>query len=159
MAFSDWCSLRNKQHMCPSQLLRSVEFIYCVPAPSFPVIILPSASVLSFSFLFWATPTAYGSSQAKGHIRAVAADLHHSHSSGQIWATSVIYTTAHSNARYLTHWARPGIKPISSWLLVRFLIAEPWCELQPLLFFPLKSYLLFLTLDPRCHLFFLFFFF
>ena len=25
------------------------------------------------------------------------------------------------NARYLTHWARPGIKPASSWILVRFL--------------------------------------
>ena len=34
---------------------------------------------LSF-FLFRAAPTAYGSSQAKGPIRAVAAGLHHSHS-------------------------------------------------------------------------------
>ena len=38
----------------------------------------------------------------------------------EIQASSVIYTTVHSNARSLTHWARPGIKPESSWILVRF---------------------------------------
>ena len=27
------------------------------------------------------------------------------------------HTTAHSNAGFLTHWARPGIKPTSSWRL------------------------------------------
>ena len=34
--------------------------------------------------------------------------------------TSATYTTAHSRARPLTHWARPKIKPASSWILVRF---------------------------------------
>ena len=38
----------------------------------------------------------------------------------QIWATSVTYTTVHGNAGSLTHWARPGIKRVSSWILVRF---------------------------------------
>ena len=38
----------------------------------------------------------------------------------QIWAESVNYTTAHGNIRSLTHWARPGIEPASSWVLVRF---------------------------------------
>ena len=38
----------------------------------------------------------------------------------QIWATSVTYTTAHWNARSLTHWAGRRIKPATSWLLVRF---------------------------------------
>ena len=28
----------------------------------------------------------------------------------------------------LTHWARPGIKPMSLWILVRFITAEPWWE-------------------------------
>ena len=37
-----------------------------------------------------------------------------------IWATSVTYTPAQGNARSLTHWARPGIKPITSWFLVGF---------------------------------------
>ena len=35
------------------------------------------------------------------------------------------YTTAHSNARSLTLWARPGIEPASSWIVVRFVSAEP----------------------------------
>ena len=33
-----------------------------------------------FLFLFLAAPVAYGSSQARGQIRAAAAGLHHSHS-------------------------------------------------------------------------------
>jgi len=37
-----------------------------------------------------------------------------------IQATSVTYTTAHGNAGSLTHRARPGIKPATSWFLVRF---------------------------------------
>ena len=37
----------------------------------------------------------------------------------------LIYTTAHSNARSLTHWVRPGIEPTSSWTLVGFIAAEP----------------------------------
>ena len=41
-----------------------------------------------------------------------------------IWAASATYTTAHSNARSLTHWARLGIKPESSWMLVGF--ANSW---------------------------------
>ena len=32
-------------------------------------------------------------------------------------ATSVTYTTAHGNGGSLTHWARLGIKPASSWIL------------------------------------------
>ena len=38
----------------------------------------------------------------------------------RIRATSVTYTTAHGNARSLTHGARPGIEPTASWLLVGF---------------------------------------
>ena len=50
---------------------------------------------------FRVSPTAYGGSQARGLIRVIAADLHHSHS--QIQATSATYTTAHGNAGSLTH--------------------------------------------------------
>ena len=57
-----------------------------------------------FFFFFWsvpfrAAPTAYGDSQARDQIGAVAAGLHHGHSN----ATSVTDTTTHSNARFLTH--------------------------------------------------------
>ena len=37
----------------------------------------------------------------------------------QIGALSRTYTTAHGNARSLTHRVRPGIEPASSWILVR----------------------------------------
>ena len=39
----------------------------------------------------------------------------------RIWATSVTYTTAHHNARSPTHWAKPGIEPTSSLILVGFI--------------------------------------
>ena len=56
-----------------------------------------------FFLLFRATPSVYGNSQARGRIRAAATSLRHSH----------------SNTRFLIHWLRPGIKPTSSWILVR----------------------------------------
>ena len=40
-------------------------------------------------------------------------------------SASVTHTTAYSNAGSLTHWARSGIKPASSRILVGFLTAEP----------------------------------
>ena len=46
------------------------------------------------------TPVAYGDSQARGPIGAIAASVHHSH----------------SNTGSLTYWARPGIKSMSSWM-------------------------------------------
>ena len=33
----------------------------------------------------------------------------------------LVYTTAHGNTRSLTRWARPGIEPASSWILVGFI--------------------------------------
>jgi len=47
----------------------------------------------------------------------------------QNWATSVTYTTAHGNAGSLTHWARPGIEPATSWFPVGFISSAPWREL------------------------------
>ena len=52
----------------------------------------------------------------------------------QIWAVSVSYTTAHVNAGSLTYWERPGIKPVSSWMLSRFVSAESWWELLKYLY-------------------------
>ena len=59
-----------------------------------------------FFHLFRAAPVTYGGSQARGWIGAIA---------------TAAYTTAHSNAGSLTHWASPGIKPTSSRILVRFI--------------------------------------
>ena len=52
-----------------------------------------------------------------------------------IQAMSATYTAAHGNAGSLTHWARPGIEPASSLILVRFVSAEPWWELPFLLLY------------------------
>ena len=43
----------------------------------------------------------------------------------------MIYTTAHGNPGSLTHWVRPGIKPVASWFLVGFISAAPRWELLP----------------------------
>ena len=51
----------------------------------------------------------------------------------RIEAESVTYTTAHVNARSLTHWARLGIEPASSWILVGFISTEPQQELNVIL--------------------------
>ena len=73
-----------------------------------------------FSFVFLrASPAACGGSLAWGPFGAVAAGLRHSHRQQcQIRTPSATYTTAHGNVRSLTHWARPGIEPPSSWFLV-----------------------------------------
>ena len=60
---------------------------------------------------------AYGGSQARGWTGAGAAGRPQQCG---MWATSVPYTTAHGNARSSTHWAVPGIEPMSSWILVGF---------------------------------------
>ena len=39
------------------------------------------------------------------------------------------YTVVHGTTGSLTHWARPGIKPAFSWILVGLVTAEPWREL------------------------------
>ena len=64
---------------------------------------------IEFSFFFFgfclfrAAPVAYGGSQPRGGIGALAAGLHHSHSNAGSKPKSVTYTTAHGNAGLLTH--------------------------------------------------------
>ena len=58
----------------------------------------------------------------------------------RIRAVSAIYTTAHRNVGSSAHWVRPGIKPTTSWLLVRFISTAPLRELQ--------DYLSFETVQP-----------
>ena len=79
---------------------------------------LGSRSLLCFFFLR-AAPAAYGNSKARVQIRT----------------TSSTYTTVHGNAGSLTHWVRPGIKPLSSWILVGFITAEPQGELSSFVLF------------------------
>jgi len=84
---------------------------------------------MSFHFLFffffllflWAAPTAYGGSQARGRIgRSCSRQPTPQPQQHGIRTASATYTTAHGNARSLTHCARPGIEPATSWFLVGF---------------------------------------
>ena len=95
-----------------------------------------SKEVIYFFFcIFRATLMAYGSSQARGRTGTTAISLHNytTATATQIWAASATYTTAHSNAWSLTHWARSGIELSSLWLLVGFITTEPQHELHDLL--------------------------
>ena len=82
-----------------------------------------------FFFAFKAAPTAYGGSQARVRIGAIAASHSNVRSEPHLGPT----TTAYGNAGSLTHWVRPGIKTTSSLILVRFL--THWPAMGTLLFF------------------------
>ena len=57
----------------------------------------------------------------------------------QIPAVSVIYTKAYGNTGSLTHRARPGIEPESSWILVRFL--THWATMDtPLIYLKIANF-------------------
>ena len=79
------------------------------------------SNFIFYFLLFRATPAAYGSYHARGQIGATGSigwwptPQPQQH---KIQATSVTYTTAHSNAVSLAHWARPGKEPASPWILV-----------------------------------------
>ena len=61
-------------------------------------------------------------------VGTIAASLHHSHSNSRS-EPPLQSTWQLSNARSLTHWMRPWIKPTSSWILVRFISTELQWEL------------------------------
>ena len=76
--------------------------------------------------LFRPAPTAYGSSQARGRIGAVAAGLHQSHSNSG--SELRLRPTPHSshNAGSWTHWSRPGVEYTSRILLDAIWICFSW---------------------------------
>ena len=90
---------------------------------------------LNFIFIFRAAGADYGKSQARGWFGAGITSLHHSHSNAR--SETCLQTTPQFMATLdpLTHGARTGIEPTSSWILVRFITAKPqlW-ELQSLNF-------------------------
>ena len=73
-----------------------------------------------FFLLFRATPVAWWSSQARGLNQSYSCQPTPQPQQHRLRATSATCTTAHSNTGSLTHWARPGIEPASSWFLVDF---------------------------------------
>ena len=97
---------------------------------------IPSGSWMSFLMesIKWfvvSSSAAYGSSQARGQIRATAASLRHNHKN--VGSEPHLWPTPHSITGSLTQWMRLGIEPVSSWILVRFISTEPQWELQKLL--------------------------
>ena len=78
--------------------------------------------------LFRAIPAVYGSFQAgvESELQLPAYTTAQQHG---IWAASATHTTAHSNARSLTHGARAGIEPTFSLRMVGFVTPKPWWEL------------------------------
>ena len=79
---------------------------------------------LTIFFLFIAAPVAYGSSQARGRIRAAAASLRHSQA---ILDPSLICDQHHSlqQCQILNPLSKGGVEPVSSWMLIRFISTEP----------------------------------
>ena len=83
-----------------------------------------------FSFLRLA-PAAFGSTQARGWIKATSTGLYHSQSN--VWSEPFLQLHHNSgNTRSLTHWVRPGIEPTYSWILVMFV--NQWAMKGTLIF-------------------------
>ena len=108
VAFSDWPLLLSNMHVF-SLLGYFFFFFFCFLGPHPQHMEVPRLEVQSELQLL-----AYSTAIATSNLSLVC-DLHHS-------------TTAQGNARSLTHWARPGIKPVSSRMLVRFISEEPWWQ-------------------------------
>ena len=84
--------------------------------------------VLIFFPLFRATRVAYGS--RLGVKSALLLPAYTVAIATQDLSHVFDLSTAHSNTRSLTQWTRPGIEPTFSWILVRFITAEPQWELH-----------------------------
>ena len=107
--------------------------------PSQPSLVSPSyprdkhqgpfliTGLLLFLKLKWQEQIKWGPQMCR--VEATAAVLIYSHSNARSeLCLSVTYTVAQGNAQSLTYWARPGIKPASSWILAAFISAEPQWE-------------------------------
>ena len=113
-------TLASEKHRCYGQLR------VWVVAPS-----LTTSVIFGFFLVvFFRAPMANGDPQSRGSNQNCSCWPTPLAQQCGIWVTSVTYTTAHSNAGSLTHWARPGIEPVSSWILTGFVTAEPWQELH-----------------------------
>ena len=83
--------------------------------------------------LFRIAPRAYGSSQARVRIWVTPAGLHHSHSN-----TSSEPRLQPGNTRSFSPPSKARIEPMSSWILVEFITAEPQWELLASPYFSLE---------------------
>ena len=101
-----------------------VKTLYSLPLAKY----IPEIKTLCVCVLSRAAPVAYGGSQAKGLIGATAIGLCHSHHNARS------KSPLQPSCCYLTHWARPGIEPVTSWFPVGFISTVPQQELLKYLF-------------------------
>ena len=74
--------------------------------------------VFVFFFSFRAAPLAYGSSQDRGQKSSELQLLAYATATAMLDLSLICdYTTAHGNARSLTHWVRPRINGSTVWIL------------------------------------------
>ena len=101
---------RSKSSRLKSTALESeIVWVMALPADQ----LYNPMQVLQVTFFFFkATPAAYGRSQARGRM-----SLHQSHSNTGSKVASATYKTAHGSDGSLTNWVRPGVEPVSSWIL------------------------------------------
>ena len=124
---SGWCSKIDSKILCDPLSSHICPLSFFHPHCS-------QFNIGTYHFVYWfffflvfsmTTPTAYGCSQTRGPVGAVAAGLCHRPTPQPlqlgIQALPATNTTVHGNAGSLTHWWRPGIEPKTSWFLVRFI--------------------------------------
>ena len=80
-----------------------------------------------FIFIFRSTPAVHGGSEPRGRIRAVGASPRHSHNNAR--SKPCLWPIPQLMATMILKPARPRIEPATSWILVGFVMAEPWREL------------------------------
>ena len=91
-------------------------------ALSYPIVTIFAFFFFFFWFLlFRAAPQGIWRFPGQGSNQSFSCQPMPQPQQRRIQAVSATYTTAHGNARSLTHWARPGIIPATSWFLVRFI--------------------------------------
>ena len=122
-------------HMCRYVLIRGMSKISENKIIKYHILSHHPKLITLFCLFYWclffkAAPTAYGGSQAKGRIGATAPSLCHSHSSAGSHPHLLSTPQLMAVLDLLTHWERSGIKPVSWWILVRFISAAPQWELQ-----------------------------
>ena len=81
---------------------------------------------LVYIFFFRATPMAYGSSQGSNWNCICPSTPYHSNTGSKSHLRPTPQLTATPDS--LTHWARPGVKPTSSWIPAGFVSAAPQQE-------------------------------
>ena len=104
-------------HRCPRREAKVVAFSLACALRRWKSLFF----LFFYFFLFRAAPAAHESSWARGSNWSYTWKPTPEPQQRQIWAASVTFTAAHGNSRSLTRWARPRVKPASSWILAGFL--------------------------------------